>query len=190
MHAENDREFELVLGNKQLLGLLFITFVLLGVFFALGYAMGRNSAPGPVVSLPAAGSDTSAAVVSKPRAAEGTAAPQPSATTAPAEEQPAATPEPAASAPSPAPAGEASPVATMADPRPGDTYLQVTAVKRPEAEMLVEVLIRKGFKAALAPAPVEDRFRVLVGPVRTEAEQGKLKTDLENAGFKPIPRRY
>jgi cell division protein FtsN len=175
MHAENDREFELVLGNKQLLGLLFITFVLLGVFFALGYAMGRNSAPGPVVSLPAAGSDTSAAVVSKPRAAEGTAAPQPSATTAPAEEQPAATPEPAAS---------------MADPRPGDTYLQVTAVKRPEAEMLVEVLIRKGFKAALAPAPVEDRFRVLVGPVRTEAEQGKLKTDLENAGFKPIPRRY
>jgi hypothetical protein len=79
---------------------------------------------------------------------------------------------------------------TVIDPTPGDTYLQVTAVKRPEAELLVEVLARKGFKAALAPAPLPNMFRVLVGPVRTDAEQGKLKTDLEQAGFKPIPRRY
>ena len=76
------------------------------------------------------------------------------------------------------------------DPKPGDTFLQVTAVKRPEAELLVEVLTRKGFKAGLAPAPVDNMFRVLVGPVHTDAEQGKLKSDLEQAGFKPIPRRY
>src|SRR3954466_12563823 len=42
---DQDNEFELVLGNKQLFSVLFIVFVLLGVFFAMGYVLGRSSAP-------------------------------------------------------------------------------------------------------------------------------------------------
>src|SRR3954453_18247688 len=42
---DQDNEFELVLGNKQLFSVLFVVFVLLGVFFAMGYLMGRSSAP-------------------------------------------------------------------------------------------------------------------------------------------------
>jgi hypothetical protein len=192
MHAENEREFELVLGNKQLLGLLFLTFVLLGVFFALGYAMGRNAAPSLIVDPVGPTRPSSGSSSQKPRAAEGIVRPQPASpanadAVAPAE----ATPQPAAQPSSTAVSGgEAAPVVVMLDPKPGETYLQVTAVKRPEAELLVEVLTRKGFAAGLAPAPLENMFRVLVGPVRGDADQGKLKSDLEQAGFKPIPRRY
>ena len=38
-------EFELVLGNKQLLSVFFIVIMLLAVFFTMGYTLGRNSAP-------------------------------------------------------------------------------------------------------------------------------------------------
>src|SRR5512141_3025391 len=46
MATHNDGEFELVLGNKQLLSVFFIVAVLIGVFFTMGYIVGRNSAPG------------------------------------------------------------------------------------------------------------------------------------------------
>jgi cell division septation protein DedD len=77
----------------------------------------------------------------------------------------------------------------MIDPRPGQVFCQVTAVARPEAELLVEVLLKKGFHAAMAPGP--DNFvRVLVGPAGSDAELVKLKADLEQSGFKPFVRRY
>src|SRR6266852_3839330 len=38
-------EFELILGNRQLLSVFFIVVILLGVFFTMGYIVGRNSAP-------------------------------------------------------------------------------------------------------------------------------------------------
>lgn len=45
MARNEEGEFELILGNKQLLSVFFIVVVLLGVFFAMGYIMGRNSNP-------------------------------------------------------------------------------------------------------------------------------------------------
>ena len=46
MPKNDEGEFELVLGNKQLLSVFFIVVVLLGVFFAMGYIAGRNTVPG------------------------------------------------------------------------------------------------------------------------------------------------
>jgi type IV secretory pathway VirB10-like protein len=43
MPRNDDGEMELVLGNKQLLSVLFILVVLLGVFFTMGYVVGRNN---------------------------------------------------------------------------------------------------------------------------------------------------
>ena len=40
-------EFELVLGNRQLLSGFFIVALLFGVAFAMGYIVGRNSTPSP-----------------------------------------------------------------------------------------------------------------------------------------------
>ena len=36
----------MVLGNRQLLSIFFIVVILLGVFFTMGYVMGRNSGSG------------------------------------------------------------------------------------------------------------------------------------------------
>jgi cell division protein FtsN len=38
-------EFELVLGNRQLVSVFLIVVILLGVFFSMGYIVGRNSTP-------------------------------------------------------------------------------------------------------------------------------------------------
>ncbi len=43
-------EFELVLGNKQLLSVFFLVILLLGVFFSMGYIVGRNTSPPPAIS--------------------------------------------------------------------------------------------------------------------------------------------
>ncbi|MBI4906961.1 MAG: hypothetical protein HY820_25260 [Acidobacteria bacterium] len=43
MARTEDGEFELILGNKQLLSVFFIVVVLLGVFFSMGYIVGKNS---------------------------------------------------------------------------------------------------------------------------------------------------
>jgi hypothetical protein len=168
--------------------------VLLGVFFALGYTMGRNAGPAPVMETanvtPTPTDPVPVRTMERPVAAEETVASPASSSTPVATHEEAPRSERTAEPAPQAASVDRSTGGVEIDPRPGDTYLQVTAVKRPEAELLVDVLARKGFKAGIAPAPIENMFRVLVGPVRGEAEQGKLKTALERAGFKPIPRRY
>src|SRR3569833_2346743 len=42
--SENGTDRELVLGNKQLLAIFFVAALLCGVFFAVGYVVGGNSA--------------------------------------------------------------------------------------------------------------------------------------------------
>jgi cell division septation protein DedD len=69
-------------------------------------------------------------------------------------------------------------------------YLQVLAVARAEADVLAEVLAKKGFRALVAPGPNEKVFRVLVGPAKDATDAAKLKTELEAAGFKPFIKKY
>jgi hypothetical protein len=40
MPSRQDEEFELVLGNKQLLSLFFVVVVLFAIFFSFGYTVG------------------------------------------------------------------------------------------------------------------------------------------------------
>ena len=56
-NADYNGERELVLGNKQLLGIFFVATLLCGVFFAMGYVVGGNSAKSAVA---AATGDTAA----------------------------------------------------------------------------------------------------------------------------------
>jgi outer membrane biosynthesis protein TonB len=47
--AKNEEgEFELILGNRQLISVFLIVVILLGIFFSMGYIVGRNSAPSAV----------------------------------------------------------------------------------------------------------------------------------------------
>jgi hypothetical protein len=56
---DNGGERELVLGNKQLLAIFFVAALLCGVFFAVGYVVGGNSAKAGAAALVADGSSAS-----------------------------------------------------------------------------------------------------------------------------------
>ena len=199
MPRTEDGEFELVLGNKQLLSVFFIIAILLGVFFTMGYIMGRNSAPVTALTprespgTPSARQDAPSAMPqSSPTATYPPAQPADSAPAAGGSPEPGPAKsgtdaaKPAAGAPSEAEAGK------VTQPQPGQTYVQVSSMlAQPEAEILVEVLGKKGFRAIIAPGPNEGRYRVLVGPVSDSNDAGRVKADLEQAGFKgAFPKKY
>jgi outer membrane biosynthesis protein TonB len=215
--SKTEGEYELVLGNRQLLSAFFIIVILFGVFFTMGYVVGKNSGP-------AAASAGAAAVVAtsqRPEAAgpatSSAAAPpkeeakepalqetKPVETkpveTKPVESQPVAPPEkvpekadrahaaPPHRAPAPK-APETSRTAVAVNPSPGNMYLQVEAVAQPQATIIVDTLKQKGFPALLAQSSNPMLFRVMVGPFPNAATLGKAKADLENVGFKPIVRK-
>ena len=185
-------EFELVLGNRQLLSGFFIVALLFGVAFAMGYIVGRNSAPSPKLQAETA----AAAQESRPQPAAPEAPP-------PAEPQPAQpgdasaqaaaadtpaqpTTQPAKDGPAAAPpvAAEQSNPAVVPEPAPG-TYWQAIAVPEAQAEIMAKALHDKGLPVSLTPG-TKNLTRVLVGPYSDTQALGRAKTELENAGFHPV----
>jgi len=213
--SKTEGEYELVLGNRQLLSAFFIIVILFGVFFTMGYVVGRNSTPG--VSASSSGAQRpEAAPASTP--APSTAAPPVSAPskeetkeaetaeakpvetkpveTKPVETAPVAPPEkPPAKVEAPprrASAAKAAPSsagAVAVNPGPGKMYLQVMAVEQPQAGVVMDTLKQKGLPVVLAQSPNPTLFRVMVGPYADAAGLGKAKAQLENAGFKPLVRK-
>jgi cell division septation protein DedD len=212
---KNDEgEFELVLGNRQLISVFVIVVVLLGVFFSMGYIVGRNSspvsqearnekaksesadstAPDPTADTPADSSTTPPAIDSAPSSSTDAAPPESTKPAQSVEPPPRPKPEPARSAkevkpevkpkPSPAPAAAAPVHAAAAGEPAGGQYWQVVATARPDAEIIAEALGKKGFHVVLAPAPKDGVFRVLVGPLGDASTQASTRTNLESAGFK------
>jgi cell division protein FtsN len=199
MPRNDDGEFELIMGNRQLLSVFFIVVILLGVFFTMGYIVGRNSSPFSAADSHRQ-SDGKAMVVdsaSRP-APTGSGTPDDSraAAAAPPANPPTveqAKPEPGREPAKPEKAPEsASP--TPDQPSPGQTYLQVAAVQRAEAELFVDVLAKKGPHAVYAPVPDKPQtFRVLVGPFKDASSIAQARTDLQKAGFKgfeALVRKY
>ena len=183
-------EFELVLGNGQLLSGLFIVVLLFAVFFALGYVVGQNSPRSAKLSDAAGGpsTDRPQPVTSpQPATPPGTAGvetppvqPPPDATSTAAQ----ATPNTQATA---APEGGAAAPAADSEGLAAGSYWQVMALKQADAEVVVRSLKDKGFPALMAPGR-NNLTRVLVGPYEDMAAMSKAKTELENAGFHPIKK--
>jgi len=175
-------EYELVLGNHQLLGVLFIVVVLIAVFFAMGYLMGQRNAA-PVVSADATPRRTESKplVVDSPAPSrEPDVAPQQPISTQPQTSAPSREPTSVdvpkvSSAPRPAPSG--------GQPAPG-TYLQLSATTlKAEADTMVDVLRNKNFPALTAEIPEKPgTYRVLVGPL-ADAEVNKTRASLQEASF-------
>jgi cell division protein FtsN len=187
-----------------------IVVILLGVFFSMGYIVGRNSAPTEVAHNTASAKASvepaetppvtstapppaSTLPESKAPAAErATTHPEQSATETPRPPKPApVSPAKEKKSPAPPPAPERSERASFTgEPQAGD-YWQVVATTRPDAEIVAEALAKKGLHAIIAPAPKEGYFRVLVGPLKDSPAQAQTRTELEAAGFKnPIVRKY
>jgi cell division protein FtsN len=186
MPKRDNGEFEVLLGNKQLLSIFFVVVILLGVFFTMGYILGRNSAPPPATSSTQAKRSIPAPI----RQAERQERAEAFRPTEPAQSQQA--PREAREEPKPAARAEPSApdVPVVAEPAPGQTFLQVVAVNRPEAEVVADVLKQKGFRSVLAPVPDKPMYRVLVGPLEDADALAKTRSDLITAGFKPIVRKY
>ncbi|MDQ2899615.1 MAG: SPOR domain-containing protein [Acidobacteriota bacterium] len=209
--TDEGQDHELVLGNKQLLSAFFIVVVLLGVFFTMGYIIGRNTTPVPVAA--DAGAKPADAQADRPSQgiapdAPGASEPDTAALAPPnppsqevltqqakpydepqgasaglnRPEQPVAKPlvKPVVKPPAPEKATA---------PLEGRKYLQVMAVKRPDAEKVQKILGGQGFPTTLRQSSKEGSFRVLVGPYQDRPSLSKAKDDLKSAGFDAIVAR-
>jgi hypothetical protein len=178
-----DGEVELILGNGQLLGVFFIVVILLGLFFGMGYIMGRNSGAGATVevtTVPKAEPKPAPVEASAPKAeAPEASAPAP----APPNEAKEAEPKEAAK-PEAVEAGQTrSTPEPAAAQNPSGAYLQLAATTQHEAELEVDVLRRKSFRAMTMEVPEKPgTFRVLVGPI-ADGGINKARDDLQDAGF-------
>ena len=182
--TRTDNEQELVLGNKQLLSAFFVVVALLGVFFTAGYIVGRNTGA------------TASKEASKDASANASPAPEPAPRVAPEPAEPAHTEPVAAAPPEPKPVRTSRPAeaatetastdAAVVQSVPGHQYLQVMAVKRPEADKMVSLLRKRGLPALVGESSKPELFRVLVGPFSDTASLAKSKTTLKDLGFESV----
>jgi len=191
-----DGEFEMVLGNKQLLSLFFLVAVLFAVFFSLGYMVGNSVTPMPTLAAePPAPAETmpvsgrtqvlvtpSEAERPSPVPAEPAAAPQPTAVT-----------ETLAARTEPAPAAEPPPTEPKLPPAPlvaRELHLQVAAVRvRDDADALADNLRRKGYTVTLYSQARDGWYRVVIGPFPNERSALEMKARLEKDGHKSILKK-
>ncbi len=203
MHDENDQGREIVLGNKQLLSMFFIVAALLGVAFTMGYIIGRNTtgvsaasntttvAPPAVNKTTATDepeTDTAAPPVARTESNPTTPTAAPVGVTQPAKPYAGNTaPIPAPAPVTPAASDDKKPASS--DKVAAGSYLQVAALKRQDADHLVDVLIKRGYPALLGESPKEGLFRVLVGPFKDMAALADSKQRLKAAGIDSIVAR-
>jgi cell division septation protein DedD len=202
MRNNETGEFELIIGNRQLLSGFFIVVLLFAVAFAMGYVVGQNSPRSAKLAAEAA-SVTQSTGTDAQRPSASTAAPNPQAA-APAPEGTQAPPsdataQPNADAAKPAETAATNPGAQTAQPPaavPAKTYpepppaaagayWQVIAVSATDVDLFFTTLKDKGFPTYVQPG-TKGLMRVLVGPYHDKDQMGKAKDDIEKLGFKPI----
>jgi cell division septation protein DedD len=204
MRNNETGEFELVVGNKQLLSGFFIVVLLFAVAFAMGYVVGQNTQrPAKLASEGVPSSAANTAADSRPQPASpvpvpvSSTPPAPSASTGPQTPDPSAqsTPQPTTQPAQPAQAPPAAAEKPAAPPPatgivassdlPAGSFWQVLAVKPEVAEAMRQTLKDKGFQVSLTPG-TNNLTRVLVGPYSDSPSLGRAKTELETAGFRPV----
>ena len=198
MQRNEDGEYELTLGNAQLLGIFAILVILLGIYFAMGYMVGRNAgAQSALARSPAAAkaaSDNGPAPVKDSPAPETASNGSPSVVPTSPQEKPqpeqAAPAEPAPRTPTePASAPAEGAILHVTQPESGETFLQVVATARADAETVAVALGKDNLHVRLSPAP-NGLIRVLVGPTKDAADLARLRSVLEGKGFHPIVRKF
>lgn len=209
MARNEDGEFELILGNKQLLSVFFLVVLLLGLCFVGGYVLGRGAAPvlnaSNTTALPESTKQVEVAKAPAPVAEKESSVPEPAPTqTAPQREEPAPAPAPEPPKPEPVKAKAETPKAetkskelkakaeppkatkqppATSQPVAGRVYLQLSATDKVKAETMVDLLRSRnlpGIAAAITERP--GLYRVLVGPT-SEAGVNDLRGKLKSAGF-------
>jgi cell division septation protein DedD len=205
MRNKDTGEFELVVGDKQLLSGFFIGVLLLAVVFAMGYVLGRGNSKSASVAPETAAVPANTAPENRPQPASTPAAtPSTEAPPAsvpvmnpdvghpdaapPAEQPPQPTTVPAkdASAPAPPPPA-AQPAPPPAEPA-NATYWQVLAGSQTSANAMSQTLKGQGFPVTVRTG--RDNFtHVWVGPYPDKQSLSRAKKQLEDAGFTNLVKK-
>ena len=213
MPKNTDRPGELVLENGHLLLIFFAIVALSGVFFALGYIVGRNtfSPSGSTALAESASAESSAKPSPMPPAAYYLRATPPA---APVPEDPGVlapelqfdrtlsgqAPDARLESPefgslsggSPSGPGFAADPSQAGAPVPGPPgiLVQVSALTRQQdAETLVQLLREKNLPVMVTTGSTDTLFHVVIGPYQSDAAAQQVKQLLEEDGFQPIIKR-
>lgn len=215
MAGSGKRGGDRVLESRHLVGLFLGVVLLCGVFFTLGYVMGKTQYTGAVHAASSPDLDSPMRTArAKPAPADKSAAsnPAPNASEwdfygkkqdndtlqssakkdSPWVSTPAAAPAPVTKSASENHVREVPAAARFRAPRiaRGSIVLQVAALRHQgDALAMAEMLQQKRFPSFVV-TPVSDNFyRVQVGPYRNERSAEAARSALERAGFKAIIKR-
>lgn len=208
-----EMDTEITLGTGRLLGLFFGLVALCGVFFGVGYSLGRGAGHTAETVTMSTMPPATASPANKPSAAHATSAKpdcsDPNGCADSGDEltfykaveqkdanaqlqQPAAAAQTPASAASSAPAQTAQPAPEM--PAAGDVsggyMVQVAAVtKQEDADALVNALRKKQYPVFVATIPTDKLFHVQVGPFPDIKDADGMRQRLLSDGYNPIVKR-
>lgn len=198
------QDTEITLGTGKMLGLFFGLVALCGLFFGLGFSLGRGSvrqfmvpdqaqaSPGPALrtsamksssstpAQPAEGMTFYKAVEQKDANAQLSASDAPAKDTSAKDVSPKEAPDPAASK-----SGPPDPMTVTA----GGYFVQVAAVSKPDdAQALVDALKKKQY-AAFTANGTDKFFHVQVGPFGELKDAEATKAKLIGDGYNPILKK-
>jgi DedD protein len=199
--AEQVRDTEITLSTGKLLGIFFALAIVCGVFFTMGYLLGKSTSAGGRTEIVATVPSSNAA--GKPYAgnktpegvaqtcATGSANCTPTATTDTSSSAKASDQQPAAQPSSSSKASDqTASQSSGADVKSGagsSFMVQVAAVsKQEDAEILVTALRKKQYPVFIANAAGDPLFHVQVGPFTDKKDAEAMRTRLSGDGYNAI----
>ena len=195
------RDTEITLSTGKLLGIFFALAIICGVFFTMGYLLGKSTSAGGRTEIvatvpsgsaagkPNAGNKTPEAVTQTcPPGSPNCASPQLSDTSSsakPADQQPAAQ---QSSGNKTADQSATQSAGTDAKTGAASSFMvQVAAVsKQEDAEILVTALRKKQYPVFIANAAGDPLFHVQVGPFSDKKDAEAMRTRLSGDGYNAI----
>jgi DedD protein len=199
--ADQVRDTEITLSTGKLLGIFFALAIVCGVFFTMGYLLGKSTSAGGrteiVATVPSSSAGKPYAGNKTPEAVTQTCPPgssncaaastsDASSSSKPTDQQPSVQ-QPSANKTSD-PGGGQSAAATDAKTGAASSFMvQVAAVtKQEDAEILVTALRKKQYPVFIANAAGDPLFHVQVGPFSDKKDAEAMRTRLSGDGYNAI----
>ena len=195
--SDQVQDREVVLSTGKLLGIFFALAVVCGVFFTMGYLLGKSTAIGPRTEIvgavptggsnagkPSAGNKTPETITQTCPPGSPNCAPSPSTSDSGKSATQSAGSQPSAAAQS----SDSSAGGTEIKPGAGGSFMvQVAAVsKQEDADILKTALQKKQYPAFIANSPGDPLFHVQVGPFSDKKHADAMRTRLAAEGYNPI----
>ena len=198
--TEQVRDTEITLSTGKLLGIFFALAIVCGVFFTMGYLLGKSTSAGGRTEIvatvpsssagkPYAGNKTPEAVTQtcppgSPNCAAASTSDTRSSSKA-ADQQPATQQSSGSKTPD---QGATQPIGTDVKTGAASSFMvQVAAVsKQEDAEILVTALRKKQYAVFIANAAGDPLFHVQVGPFTDKKDADAMRTRLSADGYNAI----